>query len=342
MWKKYFLCIFLFCVLALGQSAVWAQGNVSGAPASLVQAGSVTVDGVFMENADFKEWLLADTNARISNVGIMVLVLFAVACLLFLASFYLLWRCCRHSANAKWFFDKFKMENCQSQGRFGMFIYDFRKERIQTSGMVCALLNIKGSGALPKDSYLRLMHQGQNITDYEHGRNTELIYERDTDIVFINLYTFPIMDKRGALLGEYGMLQDVSVFRRRELDYRMRRDAAKETFDSVDAYIMANPMHAMVLHDDFDILRMNKAAIDIVGADEDEFYSLCFKLLLEDNAMIIAFAGHLHRADEAGFAIGTFKLFNRERELVDVEIYTSRIRTIDHGDILCSSFRVFG
>lgn len=289
MWKKYLLFTFLFCVLVLSYSSVWAQAPLSDETSvQAAQSGGVTINGVFMENADFKEWLLTDTNSRISNVGMLVLAAFVVACILFLASLYLLWRCCRRHSDSKWFFDKFKMENCQNQGRFGMFIYDFEKERIEISGAVCSLLNIKGSGTLPMDSYLRLVHQGQNISDYEQSRNSELIYERDSGIVFINLYTFSIMDKNGALMGEYGMLQDVTVFRRRELDYRMRRDAAKETFDSVDAYIMANPMHAMVLHDDYDILRMNKAATDIVGRDENEFYSLCFKLLLADNDAIIA------------------------------------------------------
>lgn len=338
--KKYLLFTFLFCVLVLGISSVGAQGLAAGASASATQTQGVTTGGVFMENADFKEWLLADINTKIFNIGILVPAAFIVG-ILFPVSLYFLWRGCRRYTGNKWLFDKFKMENCQNQSRIGMFIYDFRKERIQASKMVGALLNIKSTGSLPVDAYLRLVHQGQNVADYEHGSNAELIYERDSDVVFINLYTFPIMDKRGVLMGEYGMLQDVSSFRRRELDYRMRCDAARRTFDSIDAYIMANPMHAMILHNDFDILRMNKAAMDIVGADEDEFYSLCFKLLLADNDMIAAFAGHLKQAAAAGFAIGTFKLFNKEHRVVDVEIYTSKIKVIDYSDILCSSFKTY-
>lgn len=331
-----------FCLLSFNLNSVWAQQITSEAPSPVALSNGVTINNTFMESADFKTWLLADTNTRITNVGILLLVVIVVVCILFLGSCYLWWRCCRQKTAAFRFFAGSKPINTNNYGRFGMFFYDFRKERIRTSGIVCSLFNLEDCCALPVDAYLRMIHQGQNVTAGEQGKNSELIYERDTGTVFISLYTIPIMDKNGALRGEYGLLQDVSFIRNREMGYLRRLESARKTFDSIDAYIMSNPMHAMVLHDNFDILRMNKAAMDVVGTDDDEFNSLCFKLLLANSDMIKAFAGHLDQAAEAGFAKGTFKLFNHEQQLVHVEIYTSKIISIDYGDILCSSFQAAG
>lgn len=340
--KKYLAYTLFFCLFSFNINLVWAQQITNEEPSQIALSGGVTINDVFMESADFKAWLLTDTNTRIFNVGILLFAGIVVACILFLVSCLLWWRCCRQKTNTFRFFSGSKPISCHNQGRFGMFFYDFRKERIRTTGIVGSLLNIEDSCSLPVDVYLRLVHQGQNVTACEQGANSELIYERDTGNIFISLYTLPIMDKRGALRGEYGMLQDVSFLRQRELDYLKRWDAARKTFDSIDAYIMSNPMHAMVLHNKFDILRMNRAAMDVVGTDDDEFYSLCFKLLLADNDTIIAFTNHLQQAADAGFAIGTFKLFNHAQKLVTVEIYTSKIITIDYGDILCSSFQTVG
>lgn len=293
-----------------------------------------------MTSADFKTWLLSDTRASISNLGILMIAGMVAVCILFLVSCWLWWHCCRQKAGSFRLFRGSKPISPSNQSRFGMFFYDFRKERIRTAGIVGSLLNLEDSCSLPVDNYLRLMHQGQKIIPRGQGEHSELIYERDTGAVFISLYTAPIMDKRGALMGEYGMLQDVSFLRQRELDFLKRWDSARKTFDSVDAYIMNNPMYAMILHDQFDILRMNRAAMDVVGPDADEFNSLCFNLLLAGNDMIIAFTGHLKQVAETGSALGAFKLFNHEQQLVSVEIYTAKIITIDYGDILCSSFRI--
>lgn len=338
--KGFIILAILVGISMFGVATAYAQTSALNTSVTVTQENNIAADNALIGNAAFKEWLLADTNAHISRWGMVTLAAFVVSCLLFLAALGMVLWCCRKHAGGKCLFDEAKLRNCQSHGHFGMFIYDFGKERIQTTGPVFALFDIKGDGALSKDAYLRLMHHGQNLpVDYEPCFNTELVYEREPDVIFINLYIFPILDKQGRLRGEYGILQDVSVYRRRELNYRMRRDAAKETFDSVDAYLVANPMHAMVLHDSFDILRMNKAAINIVGEDENEFYSMSFESLLTNNEMIDAFARHLWQAEEAGFAVGTFELLNQEHRAVDVEIYTSKLRTTDHGDILCSSLR---
>lgn len=333
--KKYLAYTLLFCLLSFNINSVWAQPT---ATSPVAVSNGVIINDV-MTSAEFKTWLLSDTNTSIFKLGILIIAGMAVVCILFLVSCCLWWRCSRHKANTFQFFSGSKPINPANQGRFGMFFYDFRKERIRTAGIVDSLLNLEDRCSLPVDNYLRLMHQGQNVSPRGQGEHSELIYERDTGATFISLYTFPEMDKYGALRSEYGILQDISFLRHRELDYLKRWDAARKTFDSVDGYIMNNPMHAMVLHDQFDILRMNRAAMDVVGTDNDEFDSLCFNLLLADNDMIIAFTGHLKQAAEAGFALGIFRLFNHAQQLVNVEIYTSKIITIDYGDILCSSFR---
>lgn len=342
-YKNFTVCAVLICILIFSGAAAQAQTLALNTSVAVTQGNNITGDNTLIGNTAFKEWLLADTNALVSRWGMAVLAVFVVACILFLAALGTVWWCCRKHAGGKCLFDESKLKNCQNQGHFGMFIYDFNKEQIWTSGPVFALFDFNDDGVLTKDAYLRLMHHGQNLpAEYEPCFNTELVYEREPDVIFINLYIFPILDKRGRLLGEYGMLQDVSVYRRRELNYRMRRDAAKETFDSMDAYIVANPMHAMVLHDGFAILRMNKAVVNIVGEDENELYSMSFESLLTNSKMTDAFARHLWQAEEGGFAVGTFELFDKEHRAVDVEIYTSKLRTTDHGDILCSSLRTVG
>lgn len=327
-----------YLVMLMGIPCVLAQ-TAYPEPAQNVTQMQSTVS-VSIGDQAFKEWLLADTNAQISRLGVFAMVAFIVACVFFGAGLWLIMACCRKHAGAKCLFDKFKLENCQNEGRFGMFVYDFRKERIKTSGRVCAMLGLDCGRSLPLDAYLRLMHHGQDITDYEKCHAAELVYEREADIVFFSLYTFPIVNKHGQLVGEYGLLQDVSLFRRRELDYRMRRDEAKEAFDSVEAYITGNPLHAMVLHDDFDIIRMNRAAVDILGADEEELYSLCFKDMLADKGMVAAFAAHMRHAVENGFALGDFSVYDKNHDLRQVEIYTSRFKTTGNGDLLNSSLRI--
>lgn len=330
----------LSVLMLIGSAGAWAQTNSLGQNANIAPVyANGGAANVIIYNPAFKEWLLADTNAQISRLGVFVLIAFAVSALLFLISLGLIMACCRKYFGSKCLFDKFKFENCGQEGRFGIFIYDFRKEHIKASGPVCHMLGLECSGFLRRDAYLRLIRQGQNIGVYEKNHAAELVYEHGNETFFINVYVFPLLNRRGLLVGEYGFLQDISLFRRRELNYITCHNAVKSAFNTVEAYITANPLHAMVLHDNFDILRMNRAAVSILGADEKELYSLCFKEMLADPDMIDAFARHMRHAEENSFALNSFKIRDKEGRWRKVEIYTSPFSVAGYGNVLNSSLK---